>query len=272
MTNSATQDSTQQYTTTSDSNLTGQEIRVEPKTTDNILRVTVLSDSFKEQGGRELDITFFEPKYIHKRLASVAVPQGKEEELGYSVDQVLCSLCIERVVDSRYQQQLNLPTEYIQRINWFSNKEFQFLLAVFISTFYAQRDDVNSVTSYAEQLVRDVKNEVFPITNSYFPSKRTSATFRKLTQGQMVEIDKRYSPDSDYTKDDLTMAAALMRLNDVEVIAQGSISKSVDNLNELPLIDYLVLQAFFYNLNFINQDGMTKANSLGKQLRSKLYS
>jgi hypothetical protein len=208
-------------------------------------------------------LTIKEPLFADRREASKRVPVDKN--IGYSVDQLLLSMCIYGVNGKAIPP---APRDPIYKLKDLPTDDGQFVLQYFLGAFSIDEDLADEIKAFCDSL-KGSTNSHYTIPSHVFPSGERSITFKTITSGEQFDQDRVYPGEDSgcgYSLEELLFASAIVEVDNKAVDKQKI---AIDLLNEWPLLDVSVGLAIFLNICYIDKEQKKKARELGKLSRTK---
>lgn len=208
-------------------------------------------------------LTIKEPLFADRREASKRVPVDKN--IGYSVDQLLLSMCIYGVNGKAIPP---APRDPIYKLKDLPTDDGQFVLQYFLGAFSIDEELADEIKAFCDSL-KGSTNSHYTIPSHMFPSGERTVTFKCITSGEQFDQDRVYPGEDSgcgYSLEELLFAAAIVEVDNKAVDKQ---KLPIDLLNDWPLIDVSVGLAIFLNICYIDKEQKKKARELGKLSRMK---
>lgn len=220
--------------------------------------------SKEEMPSQTFSVHIKEPTFKDRVEANKRVPENSN--LGYSIPQLMLSMCIKKLNNKNVSF---TPKDPICNIRPMSTRDQQFLISVFSGAFYLDEELVEDVKSISEEMRKDDKRESYTIPSNRMPTESLSVTFRVPTTGDQIDLDRRYPGNNQqvgYTFEEFFFSNLLTHINGEEL------NKKQDGLSQMfewKNIDAEYCVAAFLQMNFIDKEMREKANELGKKWRRK---
>ncbi len=213
---------------------------------------------------RSYSVSFREPLFKDRREASRRMPND-DVNLGYTIEQLLLSSCLEQVNGQPYQM---VPRDPIAKLRELPPADTQFLVAVFLEMFTLNEELAEEVKALSEEL-RSQGKAVYTIPKEAMPSGLFSISFKQPTTGDQIDADRRYpgaESNCGYSMEEMLFASSLSHINgELVQLPKDTISL----LDPWTHLDAQFALAVFLNLCFIDRSTRMAAKDLGKQLRRK---
>ena len=211
-------------------------------------------------------VTLEEPTFKDRRDAAKKLPSNPDSKIGYSLEQLLLSMCITQIDGRPIKTD---PRDPIYNIRGFSPEDTQFLLTIFLEAFTLNDDLADDVRLLSEELKKDNTSGIYTIPKERMPNQEFSVTFKCPTTGDQIDIERKY-PGADsncgYTSEELLFAAMISH---VEGVAVPESKDYISLLDGWTHIDAQYALGVFLNLCYISKEKRSTAKELGKSLRSK---
>lgn len=212
----------------------------------------------------QVALTFREPMFQDRR----EVTRRFSPNQGYSLDELLVSTCLVAVNGQELSAQPQDPMDILREL---PQADEQYVLLVFLSMFTLD-EELSEVARQIGTKFKLVLEQQHTITRDQMPSKSYSVTFRKLTSGERMKLERRY-PGSDsncgYSFDEMLFAYSVTAIdgNPVEAVNPKDVISTLDDWTHL---DFQFASTVFLNAVTVDRDDANEAKQLGKSLRQEM--
>lgn len=205
-----------------------------------------------------------EPTFKERVEATKRVPENSN--MGYSMPQLMLSMCLKKVANKKVTFQNKDP---IANIRPMGTRDQQFIVSVFTGAFFLDEELVEDVKSLANELRGLDKQEFYTIPSSRIPSGTVSVSFKTPSTGNQIDLDRRYPGNNQqvgYSFEEFYFANLITHINGEEVDKKVS---PIDMLQTWSNLDVEYAVAVFLQMNFIDKEVRDKATELGKKWRNR---
>ena len=202
--------------------------------------------------------TFEDRKNIGKRMPG--------DKVGYTLEEAMTANSI-LSIDGR--PIAKSPKDPIYNLSLFQNVDAQFLVEVFLETYFPNEEDqIRAKNLSAEQRKTLDSTGVFNIPKEYMPSGKFGMSFRRAKLQDKIEAKRLYNidPSNGYNSEDLMFALQLEHIEGQTLPKE----RTVDIFNEFSLLDYSFAFLVFMNACFLGREAQEQASVLGKRKREQL--
>ena len=209
-------------------------------------------------------VDLLEPTFKERVEATKRVPENSN--LGYSVPQLMVSMCLRKINNSPVSFAHKDP---IANIRPMSTKDQQFIIAVFTGAFYLDEELVEDVKDLSSELRKMDVKEFYTIPKERTPNQLLNVSFRAPTTGDQIDLDRRYPGNNQqmgYTFEEFFFANLITHVNGEEVNKKEN---AIDRMMNWTNLDVEYCVACFLQMNFIDKEIREKATSLGKKWRNR---
>lgn len=213
---------------------------------------------------KTFNIDIREPTFKDRLVANKRVPENSN--LGYSISQLMLSMCVEKINGKPIKAH---PKDPISNIRPMTTRDQQFCIAVFSGAFFLDEELVEDIKSLAEELRNQDNRESFTISADRMPNENLSITFKCPSTGNQIDLDRKYPGNNQscgYSFEEYLFAHLITHINGEEVDAS---SDAMSRLYTWPNIDAEFAVSTFLQMNFIDKEIREQANTLGKKWRSR---
>lgn len=224
--------------------------------------ITIPADAFPSQ---KVEVVLREPLFLDQ-MEAVRRHPSRNEKVGYSQQELLCSMCIESINGAKMYN----PADPMSAMSQLAHDDAQFLMAVFLSTFTLDEELDNFAKTIADR-VRTSGKTVCVITTEEMPSGSRSVSFSLPSLGDRVAVERRYPGEESncgYSFEHLFLA---YRLETIDGQPLPKVKEPIDLIRDWPLLDVQFTLAVFLKCAAIDNSKWDSAKAMGKDFRSSIY-
>lgn len=225
--------------------------------------ITIPADAFPSQ---QVEVVLREPLFVDQ-MESVRRHPSRNERVGYSQQELLCSMCIESINGAKMYD----PADPMSVMSQLAHDDAQFLMAVFLSTFTLDEELDNFAKTIADK-VRSSGKTVCTITNEEMPSGGRSVSFSLPSLGDRVAVERRYPGEESNCGYSFEHLFLVHRFETINGQPLPKVKEPIDLIRDWPLLDVQFTLAVFLKCAAIDNSKWDSAKAMGKDFRSSIYS
>jgi len=212
----------------------------------------------------QYEVVLRSPSFKDRLLARKKHP-GEDSKCGYTVQDLLCAMCLVSVNGREIPQG---PFEVIDRLKQIPLADSQFLLTVFLSAFTVDEELATKAKNLADKFRQDAMQQcTIPATE--MPTGEFSVTFTEPVMEDTMRLERLFPGENcGYSFEEMVFADSIVAVNGEPVKRTND---PIQLIAEWSHLDAQFACAVFLKVAYIDQTKGREGERLGKSLRTGLY-